>query len=245
MQSAEPSKPRKPKTTATSSKVATSNKSDPSSKSVAAAKPSTPPKDESDDAAPQPPQPPAWVKAEPKTQGNVYLMTRQTGPYSTTLECDREVPKALQSAASEYAQLLLGGDQARYVHLPESELRQLERERWVEPRTIELGGETKEMLTVHLLIGFDPALQQEIRTMAENAVVTQRLQGAGVVLGGVLGLLVLVWGGLSLMGGRQDVNPIQEAAAKASCRRWTPAATVAMIIAAAVAVATACLVGLY
>ena len=212
--------PRNGKISAASAKLAKANKSDTSNKSEKSAKPSTPPKDESEDAAPQPPEPPAWVKAEPKSKGDVYLMTRQTDPYTTSLECEREVPKALQSAVSEYAQLLLGGDQARYVHLPESDLRRLERDRWIETREIDVGGETKDMLTLHLLIGFDPAMKDHIRTMAENAVVTQRLQGAGVVLGGVLGLLALVWGGLSLTGSRQCANPIQEAAAPAAVKSY-------------------------
>ncbi len=214
MQSAETSKPRKPKSSAASTKVAKADNSAKAVKPAAAdklTKPATPPKDDSDDDAPQPP--PAWVKGELTKKNGVYFLTRQTDPYSTTLECDRDVPAALQSAVSEYAQLLLGNDQAKNVRLPEDDLQHLERDRWVEPRTIEVGGETKRMHTLHLLIGFDPTMQQEIRMMAENATVAQRLKGAGVVLGGVLGLLALVWGGLSFMGSRQDVKLVHEAAA--------------------------------
>jgi hypothetical protein len=163
--------------------------------------PSTPPVNESEDAAS--PQPPDWVKAEPKPHGNLYLMTRQTDPYTTLLECERDVPKAEQSALTEYAQLLLGNDQARYVHLSEGELRRLERERWAETRVIEIGGEARDMHIVHLLVGFDQAMQQNIRMMAENALVSERLKGAGFVLGSVLGFLALLWGGLSLLGPRQ------------------------------------------
>jgi hypothetical protein len=242
MHSTELVRPRKAKTSAAPAKVAKLNKSDASNKLDTSAKPATPPKDESDDAAPQPPQPPAWVKAEPKMQGSVYLMTRQTDPYSTTLECEREVPKALQSAVSEYAQLLLGNDQAKYVRFSESDLLELVREKWDEPRTIDIGGESKAMHTLHVLIGFDQAMKLQIRSMAENAIVTQRLKGAGVVLGGFLGLLALVWGGLSLMGNRQDAKAIQATAAPAAvkARAWpvVTVVSVACLFAAVIVLAT-------
>ena len=242
MQSTEAVKPRKAKTSADWAKVAKADNSTKAVKSNAAdksTKPATPPMDDSDDASPQPPQPPAWVKALPKTQGDVYLMTRQTDPYTTSLECEREVPRALQSAVSEYAQLRLGSDQAKNVRLSDNELRQLERDRWIETRAIDVGGETKDMLTVHLLIGFDPAMQQEISTMAENAVVTQRLQGAGVVLGGVLGLLAFVWGGLGVVCRGREANPPQEAKPGKSRKGLT----LGVIVALAVAIAAALLSG--
>jgi hypothetical protein len=183
----------KPKNSATSARVAKSTK--PENKPDKSAKPATPPKEDSNDADRQPP---AWIKTEPRMQGGVYLMTRQTDPYSTTLECDRDLPKVLQSAVSEYAQLLLGNDQGKNVRLSETELQQLVRDRWVETRTIDIGGETKNMLTLHLLIGFDPARKQRILGLAENVIVAQRLKGAGVVLGGLLGVLALAWAGLRM-----------------------------------------------
>ena len=248
MKSAEGSKPRKPKTSAASTKVAkaeTSSKAVKSDSADKSAKPAAPPKDDSDDDSPQPP--PAWVKGELTTKNGIYFLTRQTDPYSTTLECDRDVPAALQSAVSEYAQLLLGNDQAKNVRLPEDDLQHLERDRWVEPRTIEIGGESKRMHTLHLLIGFDSAMQQEIRMMAENATVAQRLKGAGVVLGGVLGLLALVWGGLSFMGNRQGVNLVQEAAAPVAvkARAWPAFSTVAVACLLAVIIGIVMLLFLY
>jgi hypothetical protein len=199
---------RKSKSSAASAQVAKSTKPDNKSADKST-KPATPPKDESDDDALQPP--PAWVKAEPKKQGNVDVMTRQTDPYSTTIECERDVPAVLQSAALEYAQLLLGNNQARNVNLSDFDMRGLVREQWDEKRMIEVGGEPKEMHTLHLLIGFDQAKKQRILELADNVIVTQRLKRTGAMLGGLLGLLVLVWGGLSMTGNRQDANQVQEA----------------------------------
>jgi hypothetical protein len=130
------------------------------------------------------------------------------------MECQHELPEAVQSAVSEYAQLELGTDQSKYVKLPKSDLLKLEIGRWIETRKHDLGGEMRDMVTLHLLIGIDHSTQENLRIMANNAVaaervqaenelVTERLKGAGVVLGGVLGFLALVWGGLSLLGPRQ------------------------------------------
>ncbi len=135
--SAESTRPRRSKASASATKVAKADNSSKAVKSDAAekpTKPATPPKDDSDDdARPRP----KWVNAEPRKQGDVWLMTRHTEPNSTELECDREVPRALQSAVAEYTDLLLGNGQARNMRLADIDVGKLERDRWVEKRTIE------------------------------------------------------------------------------------------------------------
>jgi hypothetical protein len=197
--STEASRQRKPNSSAAAAKMVA--KADNSTKAVKSDAPDKSPKTampSKDDSSDTSPEPPSWVKADPKYQGDVYLMTRHTEPYSTELECEREVPKALQSAVTEYAQLLLGNDQGKDVHISDSEMRRLVRGRWFEPRPIEVDGETKNMLRLHLLIAFDKAMEQRVIGLADNVVVNQRLHGAGVVLGGLLGLLALVWAGLRI-----------------------------------------------
>ena len=48
-------------------------------------------------------------------------------------------------------------------------------------------------------------MQQRIKAEAQRLVIGQRVQGAAVVFGGVLGLLALAWGGLRWVtsGGKQ------------------------------------------
>ncbi len=98
------------------------------------------------------------------------------------------------------------------------------------------------MYTLHLLFGFDKEMEEKIINLADSAVVNRRLERAGIALGGVLGLLALVWGGLSMAGGRQDVNPIQAAAApvavKARAWRIFTMVSVACLVAVIVALAT-------
>jgi len=149
-----------------------------------------------------PDQPPAWVNTTGQQQGDAYLMTVHVGPYTTLLECERELPKALQAAVAEYAELLLGD---AHVHLPDDNLQpSLERQRWVETRPIDIAGAAQAMVVLHVQLGFDPAMQRQIRYLAEHAAqsatIYRRLKVTGLALGGLLGLLALAWGGLSLVG---------------------------------------------
>ena len=50
---------------------------------------------------------------------------------------------------------------------------------------------------------FDLPVQQRIKSEAQRLVIGQRVQGAAVVFGGVLGFLALAWGSLKLATRRQ------------------------------------------
>ena len=76
---------------------------------------------------PAKPQPPAWVNAAPKMEDDCYMMSVRVGPFTTPLECERELPKALQGAVAEYAELSLGPEAAA-VRLPDDDLQQLVRD---------------------------------------------------------------------------------------------------------------------
>jgi hypothetical protein len=184
------------------------------------------------------PRAPAWVNAAPRMEGDTYLMSLHSDPYTTQMECERDLTRVLQAAVAEYAGLLLGREQAKDVQLPDDALQSLIRERWTETRSIEVAGASQDMLVLHVLIGFDPAMQQRFHAAAEHALVAQRLQGAGVVLAGVLGLLALVWGGLSAFGKRTAVLDPQETAMAAGNkgRSW-PVLLVAGLIAALIVLA--------
>ena len=158
-------------------------------------------------------------------------MSQKVGPYTTPLECERDLPNTLQAAAAEYAELLLGRESARDVDLPGDFLPTLVRERWTERLTQEFGGAPQDMYVLHVLIGFDPPAQERIRAAGEHAVAVKRMRGAGAVLGGVLGLLALVWCGLSAFGGRQETKPPQESVAAAPRTKWSLAATAILVVA--------------
>ena len=147
-------------------------------------------------------QPPSWVNAPPKLENNCYRMSVRTGPYTTLLECQRELRKSLQGAVAEYAELSFGPEAAA-VRLPDSDLQHLVCDRWNEVRPMEIGGSSQDMVTLHALLVFDAPAQQrikaeveQIKTEVQRLMIDQRVHGAALVFGGVIGLLALTWGGL-------------------------------------------------
>jgi hypothetical protein len=145
------------------------------------------------------PQPPDWVNAAPKMQDGRYMTSVQVGPFTTRLECDRELPRALQGAVSEYAELSLGPEAAA-VRLPDDVLQKLVSDLWAEVRPMEIGGGSQDMVSLHAQVVFDAPMQGRIKAEAqrlqERLLIGRRVQGAALVFGGVLGLLALAWGGL-------------------------------------------------
>jgi predicted lipid carrier protein YhbT len=119
----------------------------------------------------------------------------QVGPFTTPLECERELPKAVQAAVSEYAEIAVGPEAAS-VRLSDDDLTQLVRDRWPEVRSMEIGGGSQDMFTLHAAVVFDAHMQQLIKAESQRLVIARRVQSGAVVFGGVLGLLALAWGGL-------------------------------------------------
>jgi hypothetical protein len=175
-------------------------------------------------------KPPAWIKAPAKLEGDVYMMSRQIGPYTTPLECERELPKSLRAAAAEYAELLLGRDQAGDVDLSDDVLKGLVRDRWIEHLAQEFGGAEQDMVILHVLIGFDRRAQDVIRAASEHVLVGRRMLSAGAALGGVLGLLALAWCGLGIFAGRHELKP-SPVPAKTARVGWTVAGLAAALLA--------------
>ena len=153
--------------------------------------------------------PPSWVNSPPRMDASSYTMSVHSGPYTTPLECERELRKLLQQAVAEYAGLSLGPEAAD-VRLPDDDLQKLVHDRWTEDRPMEIGGASQDMFTLHTLVVFDEAAQRRIKAEvqrmkdeAQREVIDKRLQGGVVVFGGVLGLLALTWSGLKLAGARR------------------------------------------
>ncbi len=128
------------------------------------------------------------------------------------------MPRALQAAVGEYAGLLLGHSGVQ-VSVPDDMLQaSLTGQRCEEKRPIEIeiDGAKQDMVVLHVQLGFDPAMQRQIRYLAEHAAqsatIYQRLKLSGLALGGLLGLLALAWGGLSAITRRQDTATDQELA---------------------------------
>ncbi|MGA2619305.1 MAG: hypothetical protein ABSF26_16985 [Thermoguttaceae bacterium] len=138
-------------------------------------------------AAPKPPQ---WVGAAPAEIEGVYYMTAKAGPYQTLLECQRDLPAALQVALAEYIDLYLGREAAGRVQLPPDELRQrLVSEQWEEPVASSFGP----MVQLHARLAFDQNIKQWIEDEWQQVVVLARLQRVFVALAAVLLVLGIVY----------------------------------------------------
>jgi hypothetical protein len=145
------------------------------------------------------PERPSWVGAAPKFIDNAYFMAVKVGPYTTRLECEANLPEALQSAVSDYVELYLGSEAAKRVRLPADELRQwLVREEWEEPVQSSIG----RMVELHVHVAFDTKMQQTIKEAWRRAIIVDRLRRAGAGLAVVLGVLALAY--TALRAGRRS-----------------------------------------
>ena len=124
-------------------------------------------------------------------------MSVPVGPFTTLLECKRELPRKLQGVVAEYAELSLGPEAAA-VRLPDDALQELVSETWTDVRPMEIGGGSQDMVSLHALVTIDDSMQKRIASEAQRLVIGHRVQGASVVFGGLLGLSALAWGGLKL-----------------------------------------------
>ena len=101
-------------------------------------------------AVPEKPQPPGWVNAAPKIKTLLHDERAGGSLHDAYLECERELPKTLQAAVTENAELKLGHE-AEAVRLPDDALQQLVQERWTETRPMEIGDTSQDMVTLHAL----------------------------------------------------------------------------------------------
>ena len=163
---------------------------------------------------PEKSQPPSWVNAPPKLENDCYWMSVRVGPYTTPLECQRELGKAVQGAVADYAELSLG-PVAATMRLPDSDVERLVRDRWTEVRPMQIGGASQDMFSLHALLVFDSRAQNRMKIEAQRIerefqqiVIKQRVKGGALLFGGAIGLLALTWGGLKWVTRREQVNTI-------------------------------------
>lgn len=141
---------------------------------------------------------PAWLDAPPRQAGDAYQTVVHLGPYTTRLECDAQVPDALEKALAEYVELHLGREAADRVRLPADELRSYIKDQWEEVLPLSVGP----MMQLHLRLEFDSKFQKQVQDAWRRLTVAVRLRQAALALAGVLALLALVYIGLRLPAAR-------------------------------------------
>ena len=123
------------------------------------------------------PRPPDWVNAAPTLGDHCYRVSVPVGPFTTLLECKRELPRKLQGVVAEYAELSLGPEAAA-VRLPDDALQELVSETWTDVRPMEIGGGSQDMVSLHALVTIDDSMQKRIASEAQRLVIGHRVQGA-------------------------------------------------------------------
>ena len=142
---------------------------------------------------------PAWVEAEPKRVGDVYLVSISAGPYTTRLECDRMLPQAVRTAVDEYVETYLGPEAVGQIRLSHEALDDLVHEKWEETLQTTLTPTTRfPMKRLHALLQFDRAFNDRLKVAWREAVVNRRLWYAGGGLTAVLALLAAAFGYLKI-----------------------------------------------
>ncbi|MBN2477424.1 MAG: hypothetical protein JXB62_22655 [Pirellulales bacterium] len=150
---------------------------------------------------------PAWIDGKPQRTADGYQITVTVGPYTTLSECERALPAALQSAAAEYIEIVLGPRAARRVQLPTEYLRdRIMRDTWEEtveialdPDLVVLGpDETNRMICLHHRLLFDSSAKREVERLWDEEMVAGRLWYTGTGVVSVLVLLSVLLGVLKI-----------------------------------------------
>ncbi|MFZ1932694.1 MAG: hypothetical protein WAU84_03010 [Thermoguttaceae bacterium] len=152
-------------------------------------------------AAPPPPsapvvKPPAWVNQPPQMLGDTYQMTIVVGPYATPQECNDELPAELQRALNRYVQGHVSQSAGvRPIALPYDFLREeVVKGQWEEIAPSSVGPMTR----LYVLLQFDRKVRERIVEEGRRSVVAGRLWTTGVGLAGLLWLLAVMYGYLTI-----------------------------------------------
>jgi hypothetical protein len=139
------------------------------------------------------PKRPAWVGQSPTIQDDIYFTSVKVGPYTTRMECEDNLPEALQAALVDYADhsgITLTRQTGGRIGLPPENLRNLlVKDVWQESVQTSFGP----MLQLHARVAINPTTREIIREQDRRTVVFARIQIAAVGLGVVLAFLALLF----------------------------------------------------
>lgn len=167
---------------------------------TAAETPETPPSAEPEPETPPAEQPalegpaaqarPPWVESPPQRVGDGYQTSITVGPYTSRLECDAQLPVALQAAVDEYVSIYLGPQWSGRIRFPPEVLEEeLVKDQWEETIHASVG----RMVQLHALLQFDTKFRQAVCDLRDRAIVAGRVWWAGAILGVVLAWLALAF----------------------------------------------------
>jgi hypothetical protein len=117
--------------------------------------------------------------------GDAYIMSVSTDPYTTLQECEAKIPDVIQSAVDQFAEKYLRRNWGEYVQLSPDQLRQFVVADYEETKDFSFG----KMNQVHLLLNFD----KNAKTLIDETISTRMLNNRTAVVGtGFIGLWLLL-----------------------------------------------------
>ena len=141
---------------------------------------------------------PDWVDSESDKVGDAYHMVVHIGPYTSRIECEKNLNRKLERAAGDYLALYRGMDSRRRyyrVRLPIDYVRNsVVRETWVETKMSSVGP----MKHMYALLVFDRKTNDYINQLQHKGDVEERLLYAGMGLTCVLFVLFAAYGVLKI-----------------------------------------------
>jgi hypothetical protein len=127
-------------------------------------------------------------------EGDCYVMSVSTDPYSTPLECEAKIPEVLQSAVNYFVERYPRPQWLNYVQLSPDQLRQLVVAEYEETKDFSVG----KMTQIHLLLNFDRKAKTLIDEAINFRLFNNRAAVAGAGFVGLWLLLAVFWGYLKL-----------------------------------------------
>jgi hypothetical protein len=131
---------------------------------------------------------------EKPVDGDAYVMSVSTGPYSTLQECETKIPEVLQSAVNQFVERYLGPQWMGYVQLSPEQLRQFVVAEYEETKDFSIA----KMTQLHFLMNFDQKAKILISEALDVRLFNNRAAVAGTGFIGLWLLLAVFWGYLKL-----------------------------------------------
>jgi len=126
--------------------------------------------------------------------GDAYVMSVSTGPYSTLQECEAKIPEVLQSAVNQFVERYLGSQWMGYVQLSPDQLSQLVVAEYEETKDFSIA----KMTQLHFLMNFDQKAKELIGEALNLRLFNNRAAVAGTGFFGLWLLMAVIWGYLKL-----------------------------------------------
>jgi len=167
---------------------------------------------------------PDWVGSTPRMAGDAYQMTVCVGPYTTPAECEAGLPEAVLKAVAHYAEVGLGLNWSGQIRVDANLLQRLIQDRWIETRSFSIGPMTQ----LHVLLRFDREAKNLVLDEYRRGALAGRLAAFGAAAFLVLGFLAVGFGYLKA--------DLATGGVYRGRLRWTAAAIILVMMAAAVAV---------